>query len=270
MARFDNVIIAADLDGTLFENHNSIPQANLDIIKYFTDNGGKFVIASGRGIDAARSVYDLLPTKTPAIVNNGHTLFDYENDSIIKSHPLPTSAKDAVIELYNNNPTISAEIYSKRAIYVVNPNRVLKNHLDYVGIDYICTCFSDIYALEWNKALMTDEKQSIDNVRKQAFAKTYEDFEFVDTSELFLEMVGKGISKGTALLELADYYGIPHQNTFSIGNYYNDIGLLECACESAVVKNTPDDVAKYASYICEKTANDGAVAEFMESILKRF
>ena len=47
MAKFDNILIATDLDGTLYENQNFIPQINLDKIKYFTDNGGKFTIATG-------------------------------------------------------------------------------------------------------------------------------------------------------------------------------------------------------------------------------
>lgn len=266
MPDYSNILIATDLDGTLYENQNNIPRENLDAIRYFTENGGHFAIATGRGIEAARVVAEKLPTKTPSIVNNGHTLFGFANDKFIANKSLPDTAKitlSKILDKYN----VAAEIYSGKDLYVINPNKALIDHLTYEKVNYNNTCISDIFELKWNKVLITDQKKDIDIVRKELENQTFDGFDFVDTSSIYVEMVIKGVTKGTALCDLAEYLNIPLQNTYSIGNFYNDIGLLQSAAHSAVVKDTPKDVAIYADYICERTADGGAVAEYIQKII---
>lgn len=270
MRKYENVLIGSDLDGTLYENQNNIPRENLLAIEQFVANGGKFAIATGRGIEAAREIAGFLPSDTPAIVNNGHTLYDYKKDEIIWTRSLPNDIKPLLSRILRENGSTAAEIYSGRSLYVINPNQTLIDHLKYEKVGYINACISDVYALEWNKVLLTDEKKRIDRVRERISGERFDGFEFVNTSELYLEAVISGVTKGTALLKLAEYYNIPFENTFSIGNYYNDIGLLESACHSAAVSGTPPEVARYADYICRNTAEQGAVAEYIRLIEQRF
>lgn len=270
MRRYDDVIIGADLDGTLYENQNNIPKQNLLKIKEFTDNGGKFAIATGRGIEAARALAKLLPTDTPAIVNNGHTLYDYKNEREIYSLSLPENLKEIVFDVLKRFKNVAVEIYSGCDLYVMNINETLLRHLNYEKVDYINACICDVDELKWNKVLLTDKKEGIDKVRDYLMKKPHDGLEFVNTSELYLEAVIAGVTKGTALLRLAEHFGIPRENTFSIGNFYNDIGLLQSAAHSAVVKGTPGDVAKYADLVCDKTADEGAVAEYIGFVENSF
>ena len=47
MSIFSGYLICSDVNGTI--SHNTITvQKNIDAIKYFTQNGGRFTIATGR------------------------------------------------------------------------------------------------------------------------------------------------------------------------------------------------------------------------------
>ena len=48
MGIFDGILILSDLDGTLLNSSAEISQRNIDTVKYFMDNGGKFSFATGR------------------------------------------------------------------------------------------------------------------------------------------------------------------------------------------------------------------------------
>ena len=40
MARYDNILLCSDLDGTLRNSKGEISEENIQAIKYFCDNGG--------------------------------------------------------------------------------------------------------------------------------------------------------------------------------------------------------------------------------------
>lgn len=45
---FDGYTLVSDMDGTLINSNKEISKENLDAIKYFVNNGGKFTVATGR------------------------------------------------------------------------------------------------------------------------------------------------------------------------------------------------------------------------------
>ena len=54
MKIFEGCLLVSDLDGSFFGSGTSLPQRNLDAVRYFMDNGGLFTIATGRSITAAK------------------------------------------------------------------------------------------------------------------------------------------------------------------------------------------------------------------------
>ena len=47
MGKFDGILLCSDWDGTLFDG-TSIPENNVEAIRYFQRNGGTFTLSSGR------------------------------------------------------------------------------------------------------------------------------------------------------------------------------------------------------------------------------
>ena len=60
---------------------------------------------------------------------------------------------------------------------------------------------------------------------------------------------------------------IPHSNFSAIGNYYNDLEMIEAAGIGAFVNDSPADLKAKAAYITTNDCVDGALAEFIDYII---
>ncbi len=267
MKRFDDVLVVTDLDGTLYENQNDIPAVNINTINRFIECGGQFAVSTGRGISASRFVDGLVPVSCPVIVNNGHTLYDFKQNKIIFTEYLPEICKSIVDLAIQKFATLGIEVYSDEQIFVLRMNEIIRQHLEYERVDYTLCQLADVANLPWSKVLFTDQAQRLKPVHQFVTEQPHPGLGYVDTSAYYLEILKEGVNKGSALLKLADTLQIPKHNTYAIGNYYNDLEMIQAAYIGAVVPEAPADLRDCAKYICNHTAQEGAVAEFLEYIM---
>ena len=77
MGKFDGVLLASDFDNTILNTElprrtgcpiPPISQRNVEALRYFMDNGGRFAVATGRALPAFRMFADKVPMNAPAIV----------------------------------------------------------------------------------------------------------------------------------------------------------------------------------------------------------
>ena len=50
MAQFSDVLLTVDYDRTLTAPDSTIPERNLEAIRYFMENGGAFTVNTGRSV----------------------------------------------------------------------------------------------------------------------------------------------------------------------------------------------------------------------------
>ena len=80
MGKFDGVLLASDFDNTILNTElprrtgcpiPPISQRNVEALRYFMDNGGRFAVATGRALPAFRMFAEQVPMNAPAVVCNG-------------------------------------------------------------------------------------------------------------------------------------------------------------------------------------------------------
>lgn len=267
MKSLENYLLVSDLDGTLYENQNFLPEENRKAIGEFVELGGKFTVATGRGVPTARFISEMLHFECPIIVNGGQTFYDYYKDKVVYTENMPESAKDFVKLLMQKFSNVGVEIYSGNTIFALRVNDVMIKHLDYEKTPFTKASFDEVAELDWQKVLFEDEFDDLAPVREFAKANCPEDIKIIDTNVKFMEFSNVGIDKGTAILKLADYYEIPYSNVCAIGNYYNDIEMIEAAGIGALVSDSPDDIKDKADYITNKTCKECGFAEFVDYII---
>jgi len=82
----------------------------------------------------------------------------------------------------------------------------------------------------------------------------------------YLEFMLEGATKGTAIEKLADHLGLGQTEVAAIGDYLNDVEMLQWAGTSAAVANAHEATKNSAKYIV--SSNDaGGVAEFIDEIV---
>lgn len=103
MKKFENIVIASDLDGTYLADGSKLVQRNLDRVRYFCENGGHFTFATGRlpifTRKAMPDAHELV--NLPAITGNGTCLYDYHVGKPLEEHFIDTDMFCEVAELVN-------------------------------------------------------------------------------------------------------------------------------------------------------------------------
>ena len=88
----------------------------------------------------------------------------------------------------------------------------------------------------------------------------------INNSNTYYEIIQKGYHKGKALKDIASYYHVPLNQTFSFGDSMNDADMLLAAAHGIVVDNAPAEVKALADEIVPSVENDG-VAYWIENFL---
>ena len=110
MGRFSGYLLACDMDGTLVSS-GVIPQRNIDAIRMFTQEGGTFALATGRGPTAVSHALEKVGEYVgPSVVANGCMIYDYSKNEILMQKEIDNNFKEFVIK--------SAELFDEIGIEV--------------------------------------------------------------------------------------------------------------------------------------------------------
>ena len=108
MKKFKGMLLACDMDGTLLDDSKQIPAENLRALQYFTKQGGRLSLATGRSPHAIGIYIDQLPVNAPYSVMNGSLICD-ENRKILYCSGMPYETKEMIEHVLNGYGT---EAYS--------------------------------------------------------------------------------------------------------------------------------------------------------------
>lgn len=274
MGLFEGCLLASDIDGTLFSN-GSLPQINLEKIKYFVDEGGVFSLATGRIPITSAKVFEAIGGVGPSVFANGGLIYDLSTDTVLHSVNVPPKGRQMVKEVLETLPEVGIEAHTDGEILVIRETEETKDHKKYLNIEAKCIDYENALLYNWNKALYLTE----DEEKRQALHRIAQKYEsschFAESSVVYkgkkrtyLEQVARGVTKGTGLETLRDIFGIKEGCLFAIGDYYNDVPMLAIADVAAAPKGAPDDIKNTVDVVVE-SAENGAVADFIDYLTKR-
>ena len=265
---FDGIVLLSDIDGTLASYERKILPENIEAIEFFTKNGGKFGIATGRTGHSARKMVSQVAVNCPCLVVNGGVIYDYENDKTLFASYLDHSVTAFFHKIIEQVPNIGIEINNNGVLQCIKYSRHSYNHVMYEFGEFTQYTLEDIpHDSKWLKVLFTGDPEEIDCLSQLCNELICpDDPYYVVRSELtYLELLPKEANKGRALVRLADMLQVPIENMYAIGDYYNDLDLLTAAGCSAAVAGAPKELLAVTDYVtcpCE----EGAVADFIRFI----
>ncbi len=265
MPDLSGYFLITDLDGTLLPGNKILSDIDKKAISRFRCDGGKFSIATGRTLQAAEKFMDELKIDMPVIMYNGSLIYDIAKKAPLFTDELPEIAIDIAEELmeFIENPGI--EVLRLDNIYVVCNNEYEKNHVKICGVEPAYMPLREVPWGGWYKILFADSSENIDKLEKIIRSKTFP-VDFVRSDKTFVEMLPKDSSKGAALKEYIKIMNLEHMKIIAVGDYHNDIEMLEAAHCGAATANAQQAVKDRADIILEKTSDEGAVAELIDRI----
>ncbi len=266
MTDLSNWLLVSDIDGTLVDRDFICNPINIDKINEFITLGGRFAIATGRALKSAVNAAKIVNTSCPSIVFNGGAICDIKTEEIYWQSEIDPSGYECCRFIYENYPKASIEIHIGSTVYVARESEMGKIHISQAATEIKYLDFYDIPKDNWSKVLFAAEFDEIDELIELVKPFVDDRCNYIRTNKQYYEILPKEADKGRALLQLADMLEIPASNICAIGDYYNDLTLLETATHSACPSESPDEVKNRANYICCK-CSDGAVANFIDHII---
>ncbi len=250
MGIFDGILICSDLDGT-FESQSNypLPQRNIEAIKYFTKNGGHFTFCTGRLAPhlEERGLSELV--NAPACIINGAAIYDFDKACIIRSSVLSQSAAELLNVIKDTLPLVkSIHLAVTDSFVVLEP-----------PFDMNCD-------IRPNKAVFVFENaQAADEFLKIA-GERFEDYYISKSWSVGVEITDKNATKGTAIDFIKQYVGA--HTSYGIGDYGNDLPMLQHADVGVAVGNAVDELKEQADItVCDFTQD--AIAELIGIIENR-
>jgi len=244
--KFDGYVIVSDLDGTLLDNNKNISKENLEAINYFTENGGKFTVATGRVIEATEEYLSKIEINFPIIVYNGGVIYDYNNKKILSEKFLDHQQKQITNKIKEDYDNIGIEIYANRKLYVIKDSGHSYRSATQM-LDIIYDIKEDISSMDWHKILIVGNIEVIDYIEK-----TFEDkykIKGTRSGRTSYELLPVNESKGQALKSIIEMYNLDPNKVICAGDNMNDVELLQEAAFSFCPKNGSEELKKYADFI---------------------
>ena len=107
---FSDILLTVDYDRTLTAPDSTIPQRNLDAIRYFMENGGAFTVNTGRSVPMSRSFLDKVPVNAPLLLYNGSAAYDLDRGQLEFCHEIPLDLWETVNTARTLLPDLTVEV----------------------------------------------------------------------------------------------------------------------------------------------------------------
>lgn len=268
MGIFDGVLLVSDFDGTVYGSRTGMPQRNIDAANTFIAEGGIFAIATGRTYVTFAPHWQCIPTNAPTILSNGASTYDFHQNTLIKIQHLPQTALEDLAKLSKDMPELALEIYHKQDIYAHHPNHITDQHMDIVGGFYT---EKPLHTIEtpWLKALIQQEHPVLQEARERLLALRPDTYEAIFSNPRYLEITAKGVTKGTAVQELAKTHQIDPAHIYCMGDNENDLPMLAISALPLAPSSSAKVVLDTQPHLLCACA-DGVLADAVALLRRRY
>lgn len=113
MGMYSDVLLTVDFDRTLTAPDSTIPERNLEAIRYFMENGGVFTVNTGRSLPMSeRNIIGKVPVNAPLLLYNGSGDFDTRTGEMARCSTIPLDPRVVLPDIQAQFPQLRVEVQS--------------------------------------------------------------------------------------------------------------------------------------------------------------
>jgi hypothetical protein len=268
-------MIAIDMDGTLLNSQKRVTERTKEVLITAQESGKKIIITTGRIFTSARLYSQYIGLKTPIIACNGAIIKGVEGKRIFKIHPVEEKIIVNAIEICNEIG-VPYHFYSEDKIYATKKLDLYEfYHQEESKIDssysipfYDINDFSSISKIKEEILKFNVWDRDVDKILLTLNKIKNINNAFVTSSSPYnIEITNQAATKGNALKDLGEFYGIKKEEIIAIGDSYNDISMIEYAGLGIAMDNSQVDIKEIADYITLSNDQEGIVDVFERFVL---
>lgn len=266
-------LVAIDMDGTLLNSDKKVSERNRQAIKEATDKGAMVVISTGRGFAGIEKYLDDLGLNKNgqyALTMNGGAAYDCFTKKNITRIGLEHSD---TLKVYNMNKKLGLKIqvYTLDKCLALEENEFTRFERELIGTDIkILEEFNDIHKHnDIMKVILLEEPSVLDEKMKNIPSEIKEQYNFVKSLPMSLEVLNKNCNKGLGLKELIKTLGLKKEEVMAIGDEENDYEMIQFAGLGVAMGNANEKIKGIANYITDTNDNDGVAKVIEKFILEK-
>ena len=258
--QWNSVMLLSDLDGTLLRQDKTISAEDLLAIQRLRQAGGKVALATGRTIQSARPYWTQLQIDCPIILYNGAAIYDPVSQKLCYTVTLPETFAALVQTVLEHFPEIGAEVLRADGTYVLRNNKEEAEHVALCRVTPVVCTVEEMPKQQWLKVLFAMDPKWMQPL--QAFLREHPlpGTAFVQSSDYFYEMLPQGATKGSALERYRKLFSMQDTAIVAVGDYDNDIEMLQAADYSAAPANAQPSVQNVVDWNLSQSCEEGAIA----------
>jgi len=258
-------LIAMDMDGTLLDDRQHIPKENLTALKQAVAQGVHIAICSGRSAsDVSYFASDAGLDQCSILALNGACCLKAPHQEPYSVSNVKAQTADRVVDILLKHKVTFACFQKNRVVVLQNDYQVQKlNWGTHVARNNANAYAYGIESLERFKNegickfVYIDEDGSprIEMIRQELIP--LESLFVTSSWSNNLELMPQGVSKGVALQDLAQRLGINQDEVMAMGDYDNDLDMIEYAGFGVAMGNASDRVKHAAKHITLTNEENG-------------
>lgn len=274
MSKFENIVIASDLDGTYFATGTKLVERNLERVRYFCENGGHFTFATGRLPIFTRKVmpnaHELV--NMPAVTGNGTCLYDFEAKKPLEEKFINTDSflelADVVKELVPNAGMRGATLNGLVLPTLENEYNLYEYNYFPDFMEKLVIPMEQWSSLDVYKINITAEKEELIALYPILCDKFSDKFTVTRGGFYAIEVMPHGTSKAKMLKKMVSERFGDGVMLCTVGDHDNDLQMHSVADLPVCPANANDAVKSICKHIlCDN--NSGVIGDLIDLLDKQ-
>ena len=243
-------LVVLDLDGTIIGSSGLVQECIWEAAERARNAGVKLAVCTGRpGFGVAQRIAQRLGPDNPHVFQSGAYL-GYPDGRTIKAVALKDDDLQTIIELSRQRGAV-LELYTPSSLYVERTTDLSEAHATMIGVTAIVRDLEDVAANEpvvraqW--VVPEGKAEAIGDLAPDGVTLAYANSPAL-SGITFISITRAGVSKASAIKQLAEQMRIPLANVMAVGDSHGDLPMLEVVGHPRVVANaSPELLERYAS-----------------------
>lgn len=247
------MLLFFDIDGTIWNYENYIPESTRESIRRAKENGHRCFLNSGRS-RAFIHKKELLALDFDGIVSACGTMIEYHGETVYQRMIEPDLAEwtvrttrehgfKSILEgpkyLYMDEEEFGSDSYA------VKVKQEMGDRMKRIDENWG----------KWEIQKLSSATGGAD--REGCMEKLRKDYDFMIHNSEVMEIVPKGFHKGVGIEKVCELLGESIRDTFAFGDGVNDIEMLRSAEVGIVMGNGAEKAKECADYVTTDLMDDG-------------